>query len=677
MDFCKYVNVFQGTGEIDLPEPQGLASKWFFIKAQCGNTSPAAVSPFGAMSISPYSGGYPTGYGDHKVNTHAHVCHFDEGKYLKGFTHLQQSGTGAIRFYYNFLLVTPRYDEKRDRFVYSDEIAEPGYYSCLFNNSIKCELTADAKGGVHRYTFDKDNGYLTLDFEQQGLCIPNTTAEQQPRAEVLSINFQNSIITAEIKTEGISIFFAVDTNDNYFLLDGNTVRIYTKKNNVEIKVAVSLADENTAIKNLPYGNFDEVRESSYNKWNEALSHFAIESDNEEILEIFYSNLYHSLVKPSDFNGESFAYKKGKPFTTDLATLWDMYKTQLPLILMSYRDMGNKICETLLSIGETLNEIPNSLGLSKRYAEHSGQARMLGDYILLTAYRYGIIKDVKRMLNVITTDIFADNKRDFTVDGKCGSNTWMLDMADGCALTAQVAKENGDFETAEKLLPLAAQWKSAFDDTTGLLSADSSYYEGSLYNYSFRQMVSMDERIELAGGKEKFVMLLDDFFGYGKPDVKQVEDPADGKSMNAGISLGRFEGFNNESDTEAPYSYIYADRHDRTCEVISDGLKYMFTTGRGGLPGNNDTGALSSYYCLAALGIFPVAGQDKFLLGSPIVKKATITLYNGNVLTINVDNPQLIYVRKVSLNGKESEDFAIKASELLKGGKLTFEKVAEL
>ncbi|MBS7361211.1 MAG: hypothetical protein KIG24_02625, partial [Oscillospiraceae bacterium] len=63
MDFCKYVNVFQGCGEIDLPTPAGIAAKWFFIKAGCGNTLPAATLPFGAMSVSPYSGGYPTGYG--------------------------------------------------------------------------------------------------------------------------------------------------------------------------------------------------------------------------------------------------------------------------------------------------------------------------------------------------------------------------------------------------------------------------------------------------------------------------------------------------------------------------------------------------------------------------------------------------------------------------------------
>ena len=73
MQFCKYVNVFQGTGETDIVSPEGLAARWFFIKAGCGNTSPAACVPFGAMSVSPYTGGYPTGYGDLMPNSHSHL----------------------------------------------------------------------------------------------------------------------------------------------------------------------------------------------------------------------------------------------------------------------------------------------------------------------------------------------------------------------------------------------------------------------------------------------------------------------------------------------------------------------------------------------------------------------------------------------------------------------------
>ena len=141
----------------------------------------------------------------------------------------------------------------------------------------------------------------------------------------------------------------------------------------------------------------------------------------------------------------------------------------------------------------------------------------------------------------------------------------------------------------------------------------------------------------------------------------------------GIKLGRFEGFNNESDTEAPFSYVYADRHDRVCEIIRAGMKYMFTTGRGGLPGNNDSGALSSYYVLNAIGLFPVAGQDLFIIGSPVVRGAEVALSSGNTLTIKVNgnSDENIYVKSAVFNGRELDSFRIKASELMGGGVLEF------
>ena len=61
-DYTKYVDVFYGNGEIDLPKPEGIAKTWQLLKGLCGNTSPAAALPFGKFTCGPYSGGYPTGY---------------------------------------------------------------------------------------------------------------------------------------------------------------------------------------------------------------------------------------------------------------------------------------------------------------------------------------------------------------------------------------------------------------------------------------------------------------------------------------------------------------------------------------------------------------------------------------------------------------------------------------
>ncbi len=676
MNNCKYVNVFHGNGEIDLPKPEGIAAKWFFIKAQCGNTNPAACLPFGGMSVCPYSGGYPTGYGNHLVNTHGTPRKFEEGKKLIGFAHLQQSGTGTIGFYYNYALTVPCYDNSPFRRAPGNESGRPGYYSCELED-IRCELTADNRTAYHRYSFGSEGGRVKIDFSNNGLDMNGEGKGTVSGLEVKKIS--ETVACAQALIEGIKIYFAVKGNGK--LAVNEKEAIYTDfGKTADIKVAVSLRSEENALGFIESSaDFDYAAENALKIWEEALSRIEINTSDEQIKEIFYSNLYHSLIKPCDRSGDSFLYPGDKPFMVDFATLWDMYKTAMPLVCMVYRDTAEKSVETLLSLCENLGYIPNSFSISSKYAEHNTQARTLGCYVLMTAYRYGIKIDPHRMIKVIEKDIFAPDKTDFTVDGKCRSHTWMLDMADCCRLASDIADEIGEKETARKLRPLSQQWKKCFSEKTGLLGEDSDYYEGTLYNYSFRQMVDMEKRMELAGGREGFVKLLDSFFGYGQPDVVQPTDPKNTQYIADTMARGIFEGFNNESDTESPFSYIYAGRHDRTCEIIRAGMKYMFTTGRGGIPGNNDSDALSSYYVFMALGLFPVAGQNLFLIGSPFVDSAAVSLSNGKKLEITVcDNrPGNIYVKKVVFNGKTVENFGIPADELMQGGKLEFEMSAEI
>ena len=106
-DLCQYVDVFYGNGETDRFFEDGLASKWFYIKALCGNTTPHATLPFGKMSVGAYSGGYPTGYGTHRPNSCGGIKKLADLPVARGFSHLHQSGTGGMQYYYNYAIVTP------------------------------------------------------------------------------------------------------------------------------------------------------------------------------------------------------------------------------------------------------------------------------------------------------------------------------------------------------------------------------------------------------------------------------------------------------------------------------------------------------------------------------------------------------------------------------------------
>ena len=105
------VDPFIGTEPVDLPPRSGIAATWFWPKPQIGNTHPGACLPFGMVSVMPYSGGYPTGYGCYSKSLQGYPPRLREELQVSGFTHFQQSGVGAIRKYYNYCRVSPFLEE--------------------------------------------------------------------------------------------------------------------------------------------------------------------------------------------------------------------------------------------------------------------------------------------------------------------------------------------------------------------------------------------------------------------------------------------------------------------------------------------------------------------------------------------------------------------------------------
>jgi putative alpha-1,2-mannosidase len=183
---------------------------------------------------------------------------------------------------------------------------------------------------------------------------------------------------------------------------------------------------------------------------------------------------------------------------------------------------------------------------------------------------------------------------------------------------------------------------------------------------------MAERI--SGQRDAFIRNLDIFFGYGAPPVVQNRDPRDAAAMKAGEELGRFEGFNNETDMETPYAYIYAGRHDRTAEICRLGMEAMFATGRGGICGNDDSGGLSSLYVCNTLGLFPAAGLPYLFIGSPGAVESCLRLRNGGRFKVRAKNhrPENLYVAAARLNGKALHRAFLRLDELMAGGVLDLE-----
>ena len=697
-DVCQYVDVFYGNGEVDHYAEEGLASKWFYIKALCGNTMPHPVLPFGRISVGAYSSAYPTGYGTHYPNSCGGIRKLYDELMIRGFSHIHHSGTGGIKYYYNYAVTCPFYGELTEIAKFhpvTEEAAKPGYYTVRFHD-IKAELTVNQYTALHRYTFAKDGGRLAVDFSNDGLSkmFSDRFYAFAKDAEIIRVNDSEVLFSGIlsgvrlyfcVQVEGINVkssLFANDTEPAEAVKDGagliieDTTKMFGgvfdfDGNEVLVKVSYSTLGygEAQAQVHSTVKSFEETAAEAYAIWNQYLSAIDITTEDEQLKEKFYSNLYHSLIKPADLTGENILGVKDD-VVSDFATFWDQYKTVMPLIYLLYPDMSNKIVKAIDNISRSFGKIACSFGLTDILSCES-QAKMLGILSLCDAYHSGIPAVTKEMITeCVKRELAREDFKSFLEDGVFERYTHIIDTTDACFAAAEIVEDEA---LKAQLLELAQNWRNAYDED-GLMSTKSEYYEGDRYTYSFRLQKNMDERIEAAGGKERFLQLLDNFFGFNGDSIVQIHDRPDAAKLLAEIMdrYHRFEGFNNECDMETPYAYVLAGRQDKTCEIVHEGVIKSFGLGKGGLPGNNDSGGLSSCFVWNALGLFPASGRGEVLLGSPHFERAVINLSSGKQLEIQAVNVSAdrYHVEKAEFNGKPVVDFRIPMQELMQGGKLT-------
>ncbi|KQO09629.1 glycoside hydrolase [Agreia sp. Leaf244] len=705
-----HVDPFIGSEPTALTTQTGLAATWWWPKPQIGNTHPGATYPLGMVSACAYSGAYPTGYGRYDLSLEGVPSTLHEKPTASGFTHFQQSGTGAIRKYYNYFRVTPMVeplDALGRLWDLADETAEPGFYSATLDSGVRAELTVGPKSAVHRYTFPEDpRARVVIDFSLGGLSIPyGATIPLRAHLETL----EPGVAQGEIVVEGtpIAVYIECDTPqwrqmlfyDRRLMpggkrLDFDHIRPTTLRpfglmwagpsragETIELRIGFSLRGVEQARRNLRddcgdgSARFDPRREKTKRTWRKQLKSIAVKTSSAERQTVFSTALYHSLIKPCLAPSESPFWPSDGPFAFDISTMWDIYRTQLPLLTALMPERAVELANALLTICEEEGNFPIGYRMARGSDRFSRQGSALAHTFLADLCQLGLPGiDWEWALVHMSDDLRRTYGEEFLLHGEAHPISHTLDLAFGYWATAKVARRVGDTALAEQFEALAERWVNAFDPSSGLLK-DSTYYEGSRYNYSFRLLHDMASRIELSGGADAFVAQLDEFFGFGAPAVTQPGNKPGVVEMLAGYELGRFEGLNNEPDMEAPWAYHYAGRPDRTAEIVHNVLLQQFGTGRGGLPGNDDSGGLSSWNVWASLGLFPVAGQNVVLVNAPLFASATIAVGDESfrIRTRNFVEPvhggPVRYVQSMQLNGAPLDRSWISGSELHRGGEL--------
>ena len=508
--------------------------------------------PFGMVSACAYSGAYPTGYGCFERSTEGVPKRREAQVVASGFTHFQQSGTGAIRKYYNYLRVTPMLeplDALGATWPITSEVAEPGFYGATLGDGIRCELTVGAKSAVHRYTFpDHHDARVVIDCSHGGLEIDHG-ATVPLRATIDSLG--SGVANGEVVMEGVPLAFHIECTtpdwtqmvwyDRRRMHGGSKLQFDSIRPStvrpfglmlagpihpgqvVEVCIGFSLRGTDQARDNLHADvqdptptttfatdlvdrnatRFDQRRDATGSTWEEHLAAICVESASADRSTVFYTALYHSLIKPCMALDESPFWPGAGPFAFDICTMWDIYRTQLPLVTTLFPERAVELANALLRVCEEEGNFPigyrMARGADRFFRQGSALVHtFLADLCELDAP--GI--DWEWALCHMDADLRRQYGEEFLENGVTHPITHSLDLAFGYRCTARVARTVGDHDLADQFESLATRWENAYDPSTGLL-VDSTFYEGGKWNYSFRLTHDMAHRIELAGGEHRF------------------------------------------------------------------------------------------------------------------------------------------------------------------------------
>ncbi len=722
------VDPFIGTEAIDLPEPEGVAATWFYLKAQIGNNHPGAALPNSPVTALPYSGGYPTGYGVYDVNSHGVPPKLYEKKCAYGVTHIHHNGTGFVRFFYNYLLVIPFIGRSPvipdidlslcEPHPLERERAHPGYYAGFFSDTgIELELTVGTHAAAHRYRFPStsDRG-IVVDATNGGLRPKR--AQYRPECAVIHA-CGNGEVVGEFVFHGVRWFFAVccpGASDPVLWKSGGGVlerpeearsvelaaqecrqlragALFRGSRTMEVYVGFSVSGTEQALgyaREAGTTGFDALLARARRKWENCFERIRVTGGSERERRLFYTSMYHSLLKPVKSEPDNFLWRGGPDLYADFATMWDQYKTQIPLLFTLFPEHILPIVRSLKATADTTDEYPAALLFARDSGAFSGQSRLLPFVVIRDAFdriypagmrdpqlkRGQESREWKEILDSMVR-VLPKAASEIRPAEEINGYSHLLDISCAAHCAYGIARRLGMSDQLDGVLRYIGLRHDAFDESTGMMKP-GTYYEADNQHYSFRLLHSMRERIEIAGGATGFSHMLDRFFGYDARSVRQLGAPPCKEERARGMALGRFDGLNNEVMLETPYAYHYVGRPDRTAEVVHGILRYHFDDGAGGISGNDDSGALSAWYVWSAIGLYPVPGQGTYLLGSPLFDEVCITTGDGTFVVSaeqigdgNRDGNRCspAYLTSIRLNAKSIERSYIRYDEITASGRL--------
>jgi putative alpha-1,2-mannosidase len=121
-------------------------------------------------------------------------------------------------------------------------------------------------------------------------------------------------------------------------------------------------------------------------------------------------------------------------------------------------------------------------------------------------------------------------------------------------------------------------------------------------------------------------------------------------------------------------YNYVGQPWKTQETVDRVRRELFGPTPVGEPGNDDLGAMSSWYVWAALGLYPITpGTAILTVNTPLFDRAEIALSTGKSIRISAPGASngLKYINGFSVDGKASVQTFLPDSIIRAGGDVAF------
>ena len=198
----------------------------------------------------------------------------------------------------------------------------------------------------------------------------------------------------------------------------------------------------------------------------------------------------------------------------------------------------------------------------------------------------------------------------------------------------------------------------------------AFTEGNSWHYTWSVFHDPQGLIDLMGGKEMFVTMMDSVFAV--PPI--FDDSYYGQVIHeiremTVMNMGNY-AHGNQPIQHMIYLYNYAGQPWKAQYWLRQVMDRMYTPGPDGYCGDEDNGQTSAWYVFSALGFYPVCpGTDEYVMGTPLFKKATLHFENGNSLVIDAPNnsTENFYIDSMSFNGADHTKNYLRHEDLFKGG----------